>query len=155
MYAWKEGSRHKVKADVAGSVCEQLEKKGQLTAKRLLEVSKPKDAPLHTEFEWDDAKAAEGFREQQARLIINNLTVTISKQEAEPVRAFFNIDRTENNYTATLSIIKNQDSYKALLQQAIRELNDFQRKYNSLNELAPVFRTIKQIKEASYEASDN
>ena len=52
-YTWLAGSRHKVDAEVAGRVCEELERNGGLTAERLVEASRPEDAPLHKEFEWD------------------------------------------------------------------------------------------------------
>ena len=38
-YEWREGSKHKVSAQVAGEVCAGLEQDGRLTAKDLVEVS--------------------------------------------------------------------------------------------------------------------
>ena len=143
-YQWKTPF-HKVDADIAGRVCERLEEEGNLNAKTLVEVSRPEDAPLHPEFEWDDAAAAERWREQQARCIINHLTVVID--EKEPVRKFFNITASEANYTSIDVILQSTDSKDKLLQMALRELEAFKRKYSQLEELSRVFNAIDTLEE--------
>jgi hypothetical protein len=62
VYKWKDAARLKTDAQTAGEICEKLEKNGGLTAKRLADESRPEDAPLHKEFEWNDATAAEAYR---------------------------------------------------------------------------------------------
>lgn len=89
IYQWKPGSRFKVDANTAGAVCGQLEAAGNLSAKSLLDASRPEDAPLHSEFEWNDSIAAEKFREGQARNIINHLVVRLDEKPDTPVRGFF------------------------------------------------------------------
>lgn len=150
-YQWKVAGFHKVSADVAGAVCEELEAKGQLTAKALVDASRPEDAPLHSEFEWNDDVAAEKWREQQGRLIINQLTVVIDNQE--PVRKFFNIENTANTYTSIDVILKNTNTKEQLLQIALRELGAFKRKYSQLTELAKLFDAISETEEALENAS--
>ena len=54
VYKWKDAARIKSDAQTAGEICEKLEKNGGLTAKRLVDESRPEDAPLHKEFEWND-----------------------------------------------------------------------------------------------------
>ena len=65
VYKWKERAQIRVSADVAGRVCEELEKDGALTPKRLLDVSRAEDAPLHDAFEWNDGIAAEKYQRQE------------------------------------------------------------------------------------------
>ena len=151
VFNWKIGSVHKVSADVAGEVCNKLDAEGNLTAKALVDVSRPEDAPLHPEFEWNDGIAAEKWREQQGRLIINHLTVVIDNQE--PVRKFFNIENTANTYTSIDVILKNTDTREQLLQMALRELGAFKRKYSQLTELAKLFDAISETEEALENAS--
>lgn len=50
---------------------------GSLTAENVLRASESEDALLHKLFEWDDSKAAEQYRMQQARNIINNVEIRI------------------------------------------------------------------------------
>lgn len=143
VYEWKPQTRIKTKADVAGAECERLASTVGLTAKNLLDASRPSDAPLHDEFEWDDAVAAEAYREDQARYIIRSLCIKSEKADQTPVRAFFTIASPE--YEPVFVIIKDEDKRTALLAQAIKELQAFQQKYDSLRELQTVFAAIETL----------
>lgn len=143
VYQWKGAACIKADAQQAGQVCEQLEQTGGLTAKRLLDASRPEDAPLHDEFEWNDSEAAEKYREQQARHIINSLTIVV---EEKPVtRAFVNIRVAGPAYESINVIVQQQDKYAALLDQCKKELQAFLKKYNSIKELAPVADAAKKL----------
>lgn len=145
-YRFKDGSRIKADANVAGAMCEALEKDGRLTAKALLDANRPEDAPLHNEFEWDDQIAAEAFREGQARHIINSLVIV--KEDKPPVRAFFNITQTTSHYMDVETILRDRTSTEALLETAKKELTVFQRKYSTLTELTGVFNAIEEFRAA-------
>ena len=151
IYKWKEGSQHKVSAQIAGEVCEELEKKGELNAINLVDVSRPEDAPLHDEFEWNDNIAAEMYRRTQAGQIIRHLAVRTETQT--PVRAFFNVESVGKTYESVETIITQEDKYAVLLKQALRELEAFQRKYQMLSELQELFDVITGIKNATCVAS--
>lgn len=150
VYEWVTGSKHKVSAQIAGEVCEELESQGRLTAKNLLDVSRPEDAPLHGEFEWDDSVAAEKFREEQARHVINSIKVVRTEEENENenephIRAFFNLRRTEPEYESIQVILSDEDKYNELMKVAVRDLMAFERKYNKLKELSKVFDAINEV----------
>lgn len=140
VYQWKKASYIKADANVAGQMCEQLEQTVGLTAKSLLDANRPKEAPLHGEFEWDDSKAAEQYREQQARHIINCLCVKPEKSDQEPVRAFFTI--SQPSYESISVILQSAEKHSSLLDLALKELNAFKAKYNTLTQLEPVFEAI-------------
>ena len=147
VYEWKPGSRHGVGANTAGAVCEQLEAAGGLTAKSLLDASRPEDAPLHSEFEWNDSVAAERYREDQARSIIRHLTVRLDEKPGEPVRGFFCIERSGGrSYTSVNVILKQSDLRSNLLRKALDEMDVFQRKYSTLTELATVFAAAAKVR---------
>ena len=147
VYSWKPGSYIRTDANVAGAMCAELSANGGLTAKRLLDANRPEDAPLHSEFEWDDGIAAEKFRETQARHIINSIEIV--REEREPVRAFFNIERTDSQYHHVDVIMRQEDSRQKLLMSALAELKAFERKYAQLTELAAVFEAIDNFGEES------
>ena len=88
VYEWKSNSRIKAKPEKAAAVFEELERKGELTPERVVEVSRPKNAPLHGEFQWVDKIAAEEYRKIQARHLIMCLVVRDETDEVEsrPVR---------------------------------------------------------------------
>lgn len=97
-YRWGQRA-YSVSADVAGRVMEDLENGPGLTAKNLVDVSRPEDAPLHSVFEWNDSTAAELYRENQARRLIASIEIVredAPEVEEKPVmiRAFHAL-RTE------------------------------------------------------------
>ena len=147
VFSWKEGSRHKVDPNIAGTVCAEMEAAGTLTADNLVEVSKPKNAPLHSEFEWNNTKAAEEWRKHQARNIINSLVIVTEPEEpAQGVRAFFKIEAREQHYESVVTIVQREDKYEALKATALRELIAIQRKYQQIAELGKVFAAIDELK---------
>ena len=66
-----------------------IKKKSGLTAEAIVEQAKKKKSELHEFFEWDDTKAAEQWRIQQARILINEVKV-LSNQEFNNAYAITN-----------------------------------------------------------------
>lgn len=54
---------------------------GELTAPLVVESARPSDAPLHPFFEWDDARAAEAHRLEQARSMIRRVRFVVEDEE--------------------------------------------------------------------------
>ena len=149
VYKWKSGARAPVKAQVAGEVCEALAGEGRLTPRELVEASKPKDAPLHACFEWNNKVAAERYREQQASYIIRSVEV-VREDMGEPVRAFVSLTMDdEREYRSIEATLRTSDSREALLDSAKRELAAFERKYRILVELADVFAAFDRLMEVA------
>ena len=149
VYEWKGASRIKADAQKAGELFEQLEAENDLTAARVVEESRAEDAVLHDEFEWDDSKAANKYREGQARHLINAITIATVKAEGcdkpIPVRAFFNVS-ADNTYTSVVSIANSAEKTANLVAQAKRELITFSNKYNAIQSyLSGVFDAIKEV----------
>lgn len=143
MYEFKSGSHIKADANVAGAMCKELENSIGLTPKNLLDANRDEKAPLHNCFDWNDGEAAEKWREQQARHIINCLCVKTETTEKTPVRAFFNIDKVV--YESTDVILRQENKRAMLLEQALREARIFETKYQTLSELQPVFNEIDKL----------
>lgn len=152
-YKWKSQTRHMpVSADVAHSVCEEIASNGELTPKALVDASRPEDAPLHPAFEWNDAVAAERYRETQAQYIIRHIEV-VPEVTQTPTRAFVSITREPKGekrkpeyFYHTISEVMNDENMKQqLLAQAFSDLAAFKRKYITLSELADVFAAIDKL----------
>ena len=145
-YQWKKGSFVGGDAQLVGETCEKLERRGKLTPSNLVDESRPEDAPLHGMFEWDDAQAAELYREQQARCIINSVEVVI-EGASEPVKAFVSlrVGGTERRYERTEVALMNPRSREMVLRDALAELRAFEKKYSTLAELADVLDAIRQV----------
>jgi len=130
-YEWKTGARINISAEKAGKVCEELQSKGELTAKNLVDVSRKKNAPLHDYFEWNDKVAGENYRELQAGHLIRCLEIKV--EEKEPVRAYFSVTK-DTAYTHIDTIVKNEDMTEALLAQCKRDIKIFMNKYEALED---------------------
>lgn len=145
VYKFKSGSHINANPQAAGEMCEELAAKQNLTAKALVDANRPADAPLHGAFEWNNTKAAENWREHQARHIINCLEIVT--QEREPVRAYFSISVKEPGYEHIDVILRNTDTRQKLLQTALAELSAFKKKYAQLEELCRVIEAIEEVEE--------
>ena len=144
-YMVKAGARLPVSPQVAGKTLQRLADKNMLTPRNLVEESRPKDAPLHKCFEWDDTVAAERWRETQAAYIIRSITVTVEESE-EPTRAFVaTISDGSHVYEEVGVVLRRADSREMLLQDAKREMVAFQRKYKQLSELSGVFKSMDEF----------
>lgn len=142
-YKWKSGAYVNVSAQIAGEVCAQLEQSGELTPKRLVDVSRDPSAPLHKQFEWDDSVAAENYREQQARHIITCIVVKQDKA-AEPIRAFYNITRKDGEYVSLDVVVSKPDLMEQLLSQAYRDMEAFKAKYSAIEQLRGIIAAMDE-----------
>lgn len=150
VYQWKTGARYKASAETAAEVMNGLAAQNNLSAKALVDVSRPVDAPLHNEFEWDDGIAAEKWREQQGRVMIAMISViTDDAVQQEPVRAYFHIEEQQPNYEPITLIVKNEDKAEKLFRQALKELVSFRDKYNNLKQFKKLFEDIDELQQQS------
>ena len=101
---------------------------------------------LHAEFEWDDTEAAHQFRLEQARRIIRlniNVLETPNGDVTVPMYVSLVSDRRNGGGYRTLeSVISNEELRAQLLQQALDEFQRVRRKYQTLQELRPVFTAL-------------
>jgi len=158
IYRYKTNARIRASAQVAGEVCEEIARNGNLTPKALVDASRPEDAPLHGEFEWNDSVAAERYRETQASHIIRCIEV-VPEQTEHPVRAFISLptpdaesedgeesqDRPKQSYHSINVVMRSRDNREVMLAQAFRELVAIRRKYVGFIELADVFEAIDAL----------
>lgn len=141
-YEWAQGSRVDGDPEIAGEICARLEKEGRLSAKELVNESRDENSPLHDMFEWDDAIAAEKYREVQASKIIRSIVVKVEDSPL-PFKAFSSV--APQQYVSTKKALSRDATRKILLDSAKRELEAFRRKYATLTELADVFSAIDDV----------
>ena len=147
-YNWISQSVYKVSADDAGAEFERMLKTGDLTAERIVDESRPEDAVLHNEFEWNDSIAAEKYRREQARTMLRCLIKVTD--DRPPTRAFFTIDYTykrKGAYEPIEVIVADDQKADKLLKIALGELKAFRKKYDSLSQLAYLFKVIDKFLE--------
>lgn len=107
---------------------------GRLTPLAVVEAARDRKSPLHRHFEWDDAKAAEAYRLDQAREIVR--VVRIEEAGEEPTRAFLSVnDGAGVSYRTAQDVAGSLDLQLAVLKQAERDLDAFQRRYRDLQDV--------------------
>ena len=125
IYKWKDGAQSRVAAQTAGEELERIRirQNGRLEAADVVRESRDPDAPLHLAFEWDDQRAAEAHREDQARYMIRSITVSMPKGNGDdvPIRAFVSVIRdTDRSYTSTAHALSDVELRQQVLDGAWR-----------------------------------
>ncbi|HLD93910.1 MAG TPA: hypothetical protein VI703_06890 [Anaerolineales bacterium] len=153
-YVWKDKSAIKVKPEVAAAeLAEIKEEHGFVNAHLVVESSRSSKSPLHQHFEWDDRKAAEMYRENQASYLIRMLvTVELDEQGAETIeyRTFVSVtdeddDGLHHLYLPTEEALQDVRYRGGILAQALRELESWKKRYQNLQELAAVFAAARKV----------
>lgn len=161
-YEWKAGGRaFKTPAVEAHNTIELIRKRdGACTPAALVEWARNPDAPLHQDFEWNDSEAAEAYRRDQARTIMNHLVVVYRDANApareKPGRAFIALKTlgqpvVENGdgedigtagYIDSHTVMTNPDLRRRYIVSALREIGSWRRKHADIVELARLFEVI-------------
>jgi len=152
IYQFKEGSHLRGDAQAVGEKLARLEAHGRLTPEAVLQDARVDTSPLHPFFEWDDAKAAERHRLEQAGHLIRCVTVVIEPKEpdeARTIRAFVPISAPDNtrSFVPTMKALSDADLRRQVLAQAHSELGAVAKKYRELKELAEVVSAIDRVGE--------
>lgn len=142
-YSWGDGWKPKISADIVGGVVEHIEAEhGTVTKELLLEASRPEDSDTHSIFEWDDKKAGEQWRLEQAKHTINALRVVYVSHDDEevPVRAFVNVSElSEKTSYRHINVALSDDELRENYLNRIRhELDAFIKRNQSIEELADI-----------------
>ena len=132
-----------VTAEEAALELERIrEKHGELTPALIVQESEDEDAVLHSIFQWDNARAAQLYRERQAGNLIRNIVVSVTNETVSyNVRAFVNVQpapEKPREYVPLQEAIANEDAYKDLLEQARCDMQSFVDKYRQITELNAV-----------------
>ena len=150
-YKWREGigvyrnvDADKVASELLGlAATEGLDEYKSLPAKDIVNLARDNSLEIHKCFEWDDSKAAEKYRERQARDVIHLLVIkeeTVPKDRPEV--CVFQLVEKGHGYLPTRYIVKQEDKYQELLKKAYAELRAFKEKYSMLTELKEILDMI-------------
>ena len=136
------------RADAAKCYEEICEIGEEVRPEQVLDKARDESSELHKCFDWDDSSAAEKYRLSQARSVINHLIVVTQETdepEKEPVqfRVMLKNEQTKDSgYKQTIVMVRDEDEYAKLLDQAYKELHSFKQKYQCLSELSEILALI-------------
>lgn len=138
---WRTGYEHYYDAD-AQKVSNEISSLADITPRNIVDFARNPKSELHKCFEWDDAKAADGYRLQQARKITYFLVKDNGGNDSVPeVRFFYKVENNEG-YKPVTAIVRDENSYTQLLARARAELRSFKSKYSMLEELREIMELI-------------
>jgi hypothetical protein len=128
------------------------DKHGALEPATVVKESKPKTAPLHGAFEWDDQVAAEQHRLSQARQVINVVTVVPEESPSNlPVQAFINVtvinedDENERRYTPVREVLATPALHQQHLAHMKYRLKNMRTEISKFVELTHVGEAIDSL----------
>lgn len=164
-YRWAAGCRlTKKTADpqVVGDTLEQLQQEngGRITPRVVVDAARPVESPLHPCFEWDDIRAAELYREDQARHVISSVRIVQRsdnpKDEPRILRAYVNLteqigdDEETRGYVPLARVLDDAMLLRQAIERAASELRACEEKYRDFELIA---RAIKSAREAVEQAA--
>lgn len=91
---------------------------GVLKVEDVLKEARDETSILHRHFEWDDSEAAEQYRKQQARALIQRCKISLVETDPIRVRAFVSLpaDRESGGgYRLTSEVLGNESMKEELL----------------------------------------
>jgi hypothetical protein len=143
MKAYKWGARRfKTAAEIAAAEMRRVaDEVGELTAESLVEESRPEDAPLHDEFEWNNEICGDRYRRYQASTMIRSL-VAIETDRA-PARVYVGVPN-ESDQSGPISyhdmqvVITRPDYFAAALGRLVSQVREAQSSVDELANLARV-----------------
>jgi hypothetical protein len=161
-YAWKPGARFKVAADIAGRELEACaNENGYINPQLVVDRARDERSPIHEEFEWDDAVAANEHRKAAARCMTACLVTTVTRIDLEPLAVEADIERTPSEivtrafvhvntamgsgYRSIGAALGNDTERSYLLKQARNDMKAFETKYSMLGELAQVIKAMRDV----------
>lgn len=109
----------------------------------IVALARPETSLIHKYFEWDDSKAAEQYRIQQARRLITCLFVEVN-DTTMPIRE--SITLKDGKYYATQEYIADkEDLIEQVVASAMRELRYWKLKYERYeNHFGDIIRAINK-----------
>jgi len=139
-------SLHRVDPDKAWTEIQKICKAndGLASAQAIVDRARPKRSPLHRAFQWDDAKAAEAHRREQARSLITNFELVFENGEVVPAMVNVRVNK-KRGYMQTQDAVNDGDLRKQVLKQALAQLLGLEARFKSLSELAGVFQEVHTV----------
>ena len=151
----KKSSRVKNSAETVFQAVEAAkDDEGNIDLQSIVDAAKPKNAPLHGEFTWEQRTAANKWRLHEARRVVQSIEVV--HEESPATRAWESVTVVEKNadpedapkgkrvFRSVEDIMADPAQRDELLVQALRDAAAWRKRYAGLQELAQVFQAIDE-----------
>lgn len=150
-YTWQKAARSVsgLDAQAIGQEIEALGGRDGVAPADLVEAARNPGSAMHSYFEWDDAKAADAYRVQQARYLLRSIEVVI-REEHPPIRAFHAVvveDGPEGDddggdkprrYVPVSVVAADEALRRQVIEAALAELQGWRKRYAQYRELEQI-----------------
>lgn len=114
----------------------------EATPQEIVNAAEDPNSELHKCFTWDNNKAANKWRKQEARILVTNLVVRYEQSEGKSEKLRVIVHNDSGKYERVERVFKRPDAYTNLLNRARQELKFFKSKYNQVKELQEIMELI-------------
>jgi hypothetical protein len=150
IYKFKQGNTFRgIEAQTAGEELERIRRAngGELATEQVVAWAAESDSPLHTAFTWDNERAGELYRLEEARTLIRSVVV-IGEEDSAPSPAFWNVTvqadadgdtpaGKKQYYQSSAVLATNPDEFDSALRLMLRELASAEHGLEQLKRIAP------------------
>jgi hypothetical protein len=107
-----------------------------LTPEAVVRVAKDPDNPLHSWFEWDDAKAGHQHRISQARVLIKRVKIVTPAGSRTPKYVSVEInDSTDRRYEPLQRVVQDPSKLDFVIGEVVGSVDELSVKLEALSEL--------------------
>lgn len=150
------GRLNKKQATAAAKVLDEIvAEKGHVKPSYVIDAARPAHSPIHSLFTWDNTKAAEKWREEEARSLIRSIRVVrddVSIRSQPVIRRYMSVTAVDGEaafegdaYLSADQIANDDDYREQTLHVALQDLQAWQTKYDGLKEFFGVYSEIASI----------
>jgi hypothetical protein len=156
-FIWARGCRITKKdadPEAVGAELDRLatEHGGRITPRVVVDAARSVASPMHNVFEWDDVRAAELYREDQARHVLHSIRILKreeGKRDVEILHAFVNLteqvgDDKQRAYVPLARVLSDEDLLNQAVNNALAELRAFEDRYASFDKIARAVRIARE-----------
>lgn len=151
-YCWIRQPKNAPSAEIAGKYIEDIKKRRKgLTPQLLVLEASDKKSPLHKCFTWNNSKAAELYRIEEARYILRNIEIIVIKPKVKTVkyRAFIapsDCGSQNTSYKTIGEICACEDLSTAYQEQLLSRLLSIKDKLKRFPAFKDVVNAIEKVK---------
>jgi hypothetical protein len=151
-HLWKTGFSCPVSCEVAVQRIEVLRARsqdGRVAPSEIVEDARPKNAVLHSAFEWDDKAAAAKHREEQARRMLRSVVVVTIADDGKKDKQIAYVSTANPfmkgaGYMATSEALAEPTSRELVLSTAWAQLKAWQQRWGKLVEFSEIVKAIEE-----------
>lgn len=154
-YGWSHKSKalKAIEPEEAVAELERLreENGGLVTPAQMVEAARDPGHLFHGCFEWDDTKAAERYRRDQARHVIRSVRIYAEGREVAPayvaVRVKTDDGASRRGYMESREAAQKENLRAQVLRQALKQMLSMRARFQRFAELAGVWQEVEAIAE--------